>query len=307
MSTPSSLRLKTLTLLEKSEDGDLKGKFVDIAILTLVLLNIVAVVLESVDSVFANYEAHFYYFELFSVVIFTAEYLLRIWSNGAVRYDDQRGPSNGSIRYALSFHGLVDLVAILPFYLQVLFPGLDLRVLRILRLMRVFKLSHYSTALEDLFSAIYQERRSFAAACYLLLLALVLTSSVMYYAESGHQPEKFSSIPSAMYWALITLTTVGYGDVSPVTGIGKMISIFTAFLGVSIVAMLTGIVASAFSNQVARKKVIFEDQLRKAMADGVIDEEEQRMLDNLSEEFGLSEEQTQQLLEQVRREAPGKL
>tara|TARA_B100000700_G_C14501768_1_gene604425 strand:+ start:47 stop:568 length:522 start_codon:yes stop_codon:yes gene_type:complete len=168
--------------------------------------------------------------------------------------------------------------------------------------MRVFKLSHYSTALEDLFSAIYQERRSFVAACYLLLLALVLTSSIMFYAETEYQPEKFSSIPSAMYWALITLTTVGYGDVSPVTTIGKVISIFTAFLGVSIVAMLTGIVASAFSNQVARKKVIFEDEVRKAMADGVIDDEEQRLLDNLSDEFGLSSEQTQQLLDQVRRE-----
>ena len=91
------------------------------------------------------------------------------------------------MKYIFSFHGIIDLVAILPFYLQVLLPGLDLRVLRILRLLRVFKLSHYSTALEDLFSAIYQERRSFAAACYLLLLALVLTSSFMYYAENAYQ------------------------------------------------------------------------------------------------------------------------
>lgn len=307
MSDTSSPRLRMLTLLEKSDDDDLKGKLVDIFILTLVLLNVVAVVLESVESIYADHHLRFYYFEIFSVFAFTVEYGLRLWANGAVRYEKARGPSNGTFRYAVSFHGLIDLIAILPFYLQVLFPGLDLRVLRILRLMRVFKLSHYSTALEDLFSAIYQERRSFAAACYLLLLALVLTSSIMFYAEHPYQPEKFSSIPNAMYWALITLTTVGYGDVSPVSAVGKVISIFTAFLGVSIVAMLTGIVASAFSNQLARKKVLFEDQIRKAMADGVIDEDEQRLLDNLGDEFGFSDEQTQQLLDQVKKEKGAKL
>tara|TARA_B100000579_G_C22713450_1_gene795711 strand:+ start:216 stop:596 length:381 start_codon:yes stop_codon:yes gene_type:complete len=125
----------------------------------------------------------------------------------------------------------------------------------------------------------------------------------MYYAENEHQPENFSSIPNAMYWSLITLTTVGYGDVSPVTSIGKVISIFTAFLGVSIVAMLTGIVASAFSNQVARKKIIFEDQVRQALEDGVIDEDEQRLLEKMRIEFGLSEEQTDQLLKQAQSDS----
>ena len=183
-----------------------------------------------------------------------------------------------------------------------LLPGLDLRVLRILRLMRVFKLSHYSTALEDLFSAIWQERRSFAAASYLLLLALILTLSIMFYAKSEYQPDKFSSIPNAMYWSLITLTTVGCGDVSPVTSIGKVISIFTAFLGVSIVAMLTGIAASAFSNQMARKRVIYEGELRRALADGEIDDDERMLLDDLKDQFGLPDDQTELLFEQVRKE-----
>ena len=124
----------------------------------------------------------------------------------------------------------------------------------------------------------------------------------MYYAENAYQPEKFSSIPNAMYWSLITLTTVGYGDVSPVTSVGKFISIFTAFLGVSIVAMLTGIVASAFTNQIARKKVIFEDQIREAMKDGVLDADEKLLLEKLRLEFGLSEDQTEHLFRQVQRE-----
>ena len=277
--------------------------FKSIFILGLVFLNIVAVVMESVSGLYNRYVIYFTIFEMISVVLFTFEYALRIWASGARPAGVGQGSTAGRLRYIFSFHGIIDLVAILPFYLQVLLPGLDLRVLRILRLLRVFKLSHYSSALEDLFSAIYQERRSFAAASYLLLLAIILTSSFMYYAENSHQPDKFSSIPNAMYWSLITLTTVGYGDVSPVTSVGNFISIFTAFLGVSIVAMLTGIVASAFTNQVARKKVIFEDQIREAMKDGILDEDEQRLLEKLRLEFGLSEDQTEQLFRQVQKDA----
>lgn len=296
------IQVRTLEILDQAEGNDLTSKVCDYFILGLVFINIVAVVLESVSSLYNRYAFYFSMFELISVGLFTLEYALRIWARGA-QSDGHHGESErGRLKYIFSFHGIIDLVAILPFYLQVLLPGLDLRVLRILRLLRVFKLSHYSTALEDLFSAIYQERRSFAAASYLLLLALVLTSSFMYYAENAHQPEKFSSIPNAMYWSLITLTTVGYGDVSPVTSVGKLISIFTAFLGVSIVAMLTGIVASAFTNQIARKKVIFEDQIREAMKDGVLDADEKLLLEKLRLEFGLSEDQTEHLFRQVQRE-----
>ena len=303
MSDYKAVQIRTLEILEKGEADDWTSKLCDFFILVLVFLNIVAVVLESVSSLNAKYASQFALFELVSVILFSVEYSLRIWASGAYKHMTDGSNSKGRMSYVLSFHGIVDIVAILPFYLQVLFPGLDLRVLRVLRLLRVFKLSHYSSALEDLFSAIYQERRSFFAASYLLLLALILTSSVMYYAENEHQPENFSSIPNAMYWSLITLTTVGYGDVSPVTSIGKVISIFTAFLGVSIVAMLTGIVASAFSNQVARKKIIFEDQVRQALEDGVIDEDEQRLLEKMRVEFGLSEEQTDQLLKQAQSDS----
>jgi voltage-gated potassium channel len=206
------------------------------------------------------------------------------------------------VRYIFSFNGLVDLAATAPFYLQILMPGLDLRVLRILRLVRVFKLSHYSTAIEDLFSAVYQERKAFIAAIYLLLIAVILTSSLMYFAETTHQPDKFGSIPDAIYWSLITLTTVGYGDVSPVTGVGKIIAVSTAFMGVCVVALLTGIVASAFANQITRRKVIFESQLREALKDGTIDEDEQISLENLRVAFNLSEEQVAEFYLQAQKE-----
>ena len=268
----------------------------------MVILNILAVTLESVSDFPVNYARQFYFVESFSVVIFSVEYLMRVWASAAKH--DAGGRILGSVRlgYIFSFSGLIDLVSILPFYLQALFPGLDLRVLRTLRLLRIFKLSNYNTAIEDLFSAIYEERKSFFAAFYLLVIAFVLTSSLIYFAEHRAQPDKFSSIPDAMYWSLITLTTVGYGDVSPVTWIGKVISVITALMGVSVVALITGIIANAFSNQIARRKLIFEDQIREAMEDGVVDAIETRSLEELRKEFGLSKQQADALMRHVQRE-----
>ena len=293
---------RVLEVLEPWRSGDWASKFYDYFIAALVVLNILAVTLESVSDFSVNYARQFYIVESFSVVIFSVEYLMRVWASAAKK--DSHGRIFGSARlgYIFSFSGLIDLVSILPFYLQALFPGLDLRVLRTLRLLRIFKLSHYNTAIEDLFSAIYEERKSFIAAFYLLIIAFVLTSSLIYFAEHRAQPVEFASIPDAMYWSLITLTTVGYGDVSPVTWIGKVISVITALMGVSVVALLTGIIANAFSNQIARRKLIFEDQIREAMEDGVVDAIETRSLEELRKEFGLSKQQADALMRHVQRE-----
>ena len=121
----------------------------------------------------------------------------------------------------LSFSGLVDLLSILPFYLRAFFPYLDLRILRALRLLRILKLSHYNSAMEDLFEAINEERRSFYAASYLFAILFILSSTLMYFAEYRTHPTGFQSIPDSMYWALITLTTVGYGDITPITVAGQ--------------------------------------------------------------------------------------
>ena len=293
---------RVLEILEPGRSGDWASKVCDYFIAALVILNILAVTLESVSDFSVNYARQFYFVESFSVVIFSVEYLMRVWASAAKH--DAGGRILGSVRlgYIFSFSGLIDLVSILPFYLQALFPGLDLRVLRSLRLLRIFKLSNYNTAIEDLFSAIYEERKSFFAAFYLLVIAFVLTSSLIYFAEHRAQPDKFSSIPDAMYWSLITLTTVGYGDVSPVTWIGKVISVITALMGVSVVALITGIIANAFSNQIARRKLIFEDQIREAMEDGVVDAIETRSLEELRKEFGLSKQQADALMRHVQRE-----
>ena len=300
--TYSRIQQRALEVLEPGRSGDLYSKITDYLIAALVILNIMAVTLESVSDFSVTYASQFYFFEVFSVAIFSVEYLLRVWA--CASRSDPGTKLFGSYRlgYIFSFSGLIDMVSIIPFYLQALFPGLDLRVLRTLRLLRIFKLSNYNTAIEDLFSAIYEERKSFIAALYLLVIAFVLTSSLIYFAETKAQPDKFGSIPDSMYWSLITLTTVGYGDVSPVTWIGKVISIITALMGVSVVALLTGILANAFSNQIARRKMIFEDQIREALQDGVVDAVESRSLEALRKEFGLSPQQADALMRHVQRE-----
>ena len=298
----SQVQQRILEILESGQQGDRTSRVCDTLIALLVVINIVAVTLESVSDFSVKYANQFYAIEFFSVVIFSIEYLTRLWASAAKNAAEDKIFGSSRLGYMLSFSGVIDLVSILPFYLQALFPGLDLRVLRTLRLLRIFKLSNYNTAIEDLFSAVYEERKSFIAALYLFVIAFVLTSSLIYYAENEVQPEKFASIPDAMYWSLITLTTVGYGDVSPVTWIGKVISVATALMGVSVVALLTGILANAFSNQIARRKMIFEDQIREALADGVVDAVEVRSLEQLRKDFGLSKQQADALMRHVQQE-----
>jgi len=298
----SQVQQRILEILESGQKGDRTSRICDTLIALLVVINIIAVTLESVSDFSVKYANQFYAIEFFSVVIFSIEYLTRLWVSAAKNAVDDKIFGSSRLGYMLSFSGVIDLVSILPFYLQALFPGLDLRVLRTLRLLRIFKLSNYNTAIEDLFSAVYEERKSFIAALYLFVIAFVLTSSLIYYAENEVQPEKFASIPDAMYWSLITLTTVGYGDVSPVTWIGKVISVATALMGVSVVALITGILANAFSNQIARRKMIFEDQIREALADGVVDAVEVRSLEQLRKDFGLSKQQADALMRHVQQE-----
>ena len=187
----------------------------------------------------------------------------------------------------LSFSGVIDLLSILPFYLRSFFPYLDLRILRTLRLLRILKLSHYNSAMEDLFEAIFEERKSFFAASYLFVIVFIVSSSLIYFAEHRHHPSGFQSIPDSMYWALITLTTVGYGDITPITAAGKTIAVISAILGVFVVALMTGIVATAFNAQMERRNLIFEEHVRNALLDGFLDSTEKADLEVLRKKFGI--------------------
>lgn len=293
------LKHRLLHILEGDPAAGKPGRFVQSALIALVIANIVSIILESVHHLHNDYLAYFHGFEVFSIVVFTIEYLARFWT-ASEKHEDQ--PWLARRKYALSFFGLIDLISILPFYLQFFVPGMDLRILRVVRLLRTFKLSHFNSAIEDLFSALYHARASVYSTIYLFLIALLLTSTAMYHVEHELQPDKFGSIPAAMYWSVISLTTVGYGDVTPVSSLGKFISAITAFLGVSSVAMLTGVVASAFANQVERRKVLLEAELRMAMQDGELSHEESALIRKMKREFNLSDELVHAMTEQVRRE-----
>jgi voltage-gated potassium channel len=298
-----SLKLTLYHALFGKEPGDRLRLILEVLITGLVIASLIAIILESVPALHDDYHPEFYAFEVIAIAFFTVEYLVRIWccTEGSPGLPAWRA----RMRYVFSFYGLIDLLAMLPFYLHPLFPEADLRFLRVVRMLRVLKLSHYNTALEDLFTAVMDERKSFLSAVYILSIATLVTSCLAYYAEHEAQPDKFGSIPDAMWWAVITLTTVGYGDAAPVTFLGKVIGIMTALLGVCTVALLTGIVANSFANQMARKRAIFEAELAKALRDGEISEDEQRVIERLRQSFNLTREHANAITERLRQERSG--
>ena len=289
-------------VLEPAVIGDRLSRNSDLFFTALVLINVISVTLESVPSLYDSYKNFFRSLEVVSVIIFTIEYFCRLWS--APSQDaSSRSFVKGlkyRIRYIFSFNGVVDLVSILPFYLQSIFPYLDLRILRTLRLLRILKLSYYNSAFKDLYEAIFEERKSFYAASYLFIVLLIVSSSLIYFAEHQVHPTGFKSIPGSMYWALITLTTVGYGDIAPITAIGRFIAMMSAVFGVIVVALITGIVASSFNSQMERRKIIFEEQVRQALLDGVINQDEKDALESLRKRFGMSKRRAEELIDQLK-------
>lgn len=296
---------RTLEILDKSSNGDRIGIYCDRFLSTLILLNLLAVSLESIDSLGLRFETQFLWFELFSVGIFGMEYLLRIWASSAREDSRFQSATGRRLGYIFSFTGIIDLVAILPSLLPLFLSHVDLRWLRVLRLFRLLKISHYSTALEDLVSAVREEANSFGATVYLFCVALFTSSALMYVVENRAQPEHFASIPETMWWALITLTTVGYGDVAPITGLGKIIGAFTALMGVCVVALLTGIVATAFANQIDRRKLILEAEIASSLEDGIITDKELMKIRQMQKQMHLTDEHIQAIIELMRnRELP---
>ena len=274
---------------------DRASKICEISIIAVVVVNVFAVILDSVPEIHSEYKNFFQNLELISVIFFTTEYILRVWSYGA-KYDlKDGGPSRGRKEYVFSFYGLIDFIATMPYYLQFFIPGMDLRVLRVLRMLRILKLTHYNSALQDLFGAVIAERRAFGSAVFLLAISTIVSASLMYFAEGDLQPEYFASIPQSMYWAVITITS-GYGNIEPLTDIGWMISSLTGFLGVCMAAILTGIVASSFSNQSARKRAAFEAQLKLALVDGEISDSEKITLKRLQVKYRISDDELNEMV-----------
>jgi voltage-gated potassium channel len=282
----SALRKKTALLLGIDANSRL-SKIVHFSLIVLISFNVLAIIFESIPSFELAHRNALFAFEVFSVLIFTIEYFLRAWSCVELEEYQHLSPRKARIRYLLSPMALVDLIAILPFYLM-LFMSVDLRFIRILRLLRIFKLTRYSAAMNLVISVFKEEAGAFFAAFFVLLILLILASSGIYLLEHKIQPEEFGTIPDAMWWAMATLTTVGYGDVVPITPLGKLFGGFITIIGVGMVALPAGILASGFSDLVHRRKSLYSSHLEKALNDGVLTEQEQNKLEDLREKLGLS-------------------
>ncbi|MEO0315594.1 MAG: hypothetical protein RI928_2050 [Pseudomonadota bacterium] len=295
-----SLQTRIYDLLEGSVENK-AARICEIFIASVVILNVAAIILESVQHLHDAYEAYFHIFDLASVMVFTAEYILRVWSYGVKYKKDDGGSWRGRKEYIFSFYGFIDFFGTMPFYAQLLFPGLDLRFLRLFRLMRIFKLSRYNSALSDLIEAVKAERDSFASAMFLLLISCLLFSSMIYIAEGHAQPEVFPSIPATMKWYLLTIIS-GWGNVDPVTIFGTVLVIVTQILAIALAAILTGVVATAYTSQVERREIMYETEIREVLADGIVTEDEREHLEQLRRQFGMSEEQVEAIARQVREE-----
>jgi voltage-gated potassium channel len=231
-------------LLDYHDGGQTPAERVlDGILLTLVSLNATAVVLDSVKVLDQQYHALFVGVELVSLYVFTLEYLARVWS--CVEDPRYQQPWQGRLRFMLTPLALIDLLAVLPFFLA--FGGLSLRLARLLRVVRILKVARYVKALHLIEYVIRRKRTELLVAMGVIGVMLLLVSTLMYAIESEAQPDKFGSIPDTMWWGVATLTTVGYGDVFPITPAGKVLSSVIAVLGLGLFAIPTGILASGFS------------------------------------------------------------
>ncbi len=229
------------------------GQIVDAGLLVLIFLNVIAGIIETVPSIHARWGEQLWWFDAISVGIFTVEYIGRLWACTADhRY---RHPVWGRLRFMVTPLAIVDLLAIAPFYMPLLFPGIDLRFLRAFRLVfRLLRFIRYSHTLSILVTVVRTERREIAASLSVLVILLVFASSAMYYIEHPHQPEQFPDIPSALWWAVITLTTVGYGDVYPISAWGKVVGGIVAVMGIGLVALPTAILSTGFLRELQRRR-----------------------------------------------------
>jgi voltage-gated potassium channel len=209
--------------------------------------------LESYKGIYDENKRGFYYIELSSIIIFSIEYILRTWT--ADLANPKLPAYRARINYICSFMGLVDLIAILPFYLPYLFK-IDLRIVRVLRLfrlLRILKLTRHHRSINLIIVVIKKTKSDILSTLFIVLILLVLSSTIMYYLENEAQPDQFTDIGQAFWWAIATLTTVGYGDIYPVTGLGKILSSSIALLGIGIVALPTGIISSAYIQEVQKE------------------------------------------------------
>ncbi|MDD1728527.1 MAG: ion transporter [Methanospirillum sp.] len=288
-----SIKKRVFDIVNDRDNDGIPNHIFDYAIITLIVLNIIAIFLETYKPIYTEYYNFFTWFEYFSVILFTVEYILRIWT--CTYYEEYTNPVIGRLRYAISLMMIIDFFAVFPFYLSLLLP-LDPRVVklfRMFRLFRIFKLFRYYKSFEVVISVLKKNKDYLISVLIILISFLIFVSYSIYIIESESQPDKFQDFDNAFWWSVITLTTVGYGDTYPITDIGKFLTVIVLLIGIGLISLPTGIIASGFLDEVRKRKECslsipensIADEIRKLYQlkeDGIISEEEyQRMKEKL--------------------------
>lgn len=295
-----SLRGKIHALLEPTGHSGQLHVYFDNFIMFWVLLSIVAVVLESVDSIQLVLASEFHVIDTVSFSVFIVEYVLRLYA----------APENPAYKHRAwprwshfwSGHALIDLLTILPFLLERLLPfSLDLRFLRVFRLLRLLKLTRYTSATKTLYKVVLREWQVIFASVFVMLLLVVLTASMGYLFEHEAQPDKFENIPQSIYWAVVTLASVGYGDISPITPMGRALTVVLALLGIGIFAIPAGLLASAFTDQLRIDREDFKHKLLMAYEEGKFNPRVRAQIAEETERLHLSDEDVRRLTQEARQ------
>ncbi|PUE16992.1 ion transporter [Limnohabitans sp. MMS-10A-178] len=280
--------------------GELHNLY-DSFIVVWVIVSVLAVILESVHSVHYLLNMEFLILDAIAVSIFTLEYTLRMYC--CVEEPGYKKAVAGRLKMAKSTSSIIDLLAIAPFFLEVFLHHLiDLRFMRVFRLLRLLKLTRYTGATQSLMKVIAREWPVMAASAFIMLLLVVMTASLGYLFEHEAQPEKFENIPQSIYWAVITLASVGYGDISPVTPAGRAMTIVLALIGIGIFAIPAALLSSAFSDQLKSDREALVNKLFEMLSDGNIDEEEALYIKTEAKRLHLSDEEVKLLIEKAKRE-----
>lgn len=255
-----AIKKRVFEIISKAEDGDRASKIFDWSIMILIALSIISIILESFASIYDKYHPVFQAFEVITVAVFTIEYLLRIWTADLL-FPEAKHPR---LKYIFSFMAIIDLLAILPFYVP--FISADLRFLRMMRLfrlfrlLRVFKLGRYFEALQIIVKVIRTSGPQLIMSVVICFFVMLFSAIIMYTVENPVQPEQFPNVISSLWWAICTLTTVGYGDVYPITHVGRFFASLISLVGIGIIAIPTGIIAAGFNQVITREK---EDTVNK--------------------------------------------
>ncbi|PCH95237.1 MAG: hypothetical protein COB83_09205 [Gammaproteobacteria bacterium] len=278
----NNLRAKTYQLLESETGSSVTAKIITWLLILLIISNVVAVILASEQAYFLPYKNAFILFELISLSLFCIEYLLRVWGCVEAKKYQELSKFDARFKYVLTPLAVIDLIAVLPFIIAMFF-AIDLRTLRLIRVLRLLKLTHYFKGFNIFITVIAKEAKSITAAMMVMVFLIIIAASLMHSVEGDVQPEVFGSIIHSFWWAVVTMTTVGYGDVVPTTTTGKIISTFIMLIGVGLVALPAGMLAARFGEELRERRKKLDVHIKNALSNGYIDSEQYQSLEQLAE------------------------